>query len=385
MTSQVDATLLSRAEDAARAIAPLAARIEADRQLPPEAVDALVRAGALKLLVPRVHGGAEATAETFVSVVETIARADGSAGWCTMIAGGSGLMSMFLAPEVAHEVYAPDDAITCGVVAPMGRAARVEHGYRVSGRWPFGSASKHSQWIMGGTIAEGDSPLPSGAPDIRSALFRASDVQILDTWDVSGLRGTGSHDFAVKDVIVPRERTFSLITTPRTHEGPLARLPFFGTLASGVAAVSLGIGRAAIDALIALATKKQQLGAKQTIAHRETVQLEVARIEARLRGARAFLFDALGEAGREAARDGEATVRSRALLRAAACHAASESARVVTSAYELGGGTSIYASSPLQRHLRDVHTASQHLMVASPTATTAGRVLLGLDAETATL
>jgi alkylation response protein AidB-like acyl-CoA dehydrogenase len=376
MTSPVDSTILARARAAAEEIAPLAPRIEAERRLPAAAVDALVRAGVFKLLVPRVFGGAQTDPATVLAVIEQIARADGSAGWCTMIGATSGLMSVYLDEEIAREVYGPDDAITCGVFAPMGKAIPTGDGYRVAGRWPFASGCEHSQWRMGGTIVAGE-VLPSGAPDIRSVLFRADETRVIDTWDTAGLRGTGSHDIEVVDVVVPRARTFSLLTGQPKHAG--YTLPFFGILASGVAAVGLGIARAALDTFVAMAKSKTPPGSKRTLAHRELVQVDVARAEAKLRAARAFLFEAMAEAM------AEPTLASRARLRLAAAHAAEESAAVTAIAYQAGGGSAIYAKSPLQRQFRDAHVVTHHVMVNATATTLAGRVLLDLESDTTTL
>jgi alkylation response protein AidB-like acyl-CoA dehydrogenase len=380
--SSIDQELLAQAHRAALEIAPLAGEIEAARRLPPAAVRALAQARIFKLLVPRAQGGAEAALATYVAAIEAVARADGSAGWIAMIGSASGLMCGFLRDDVARAVYGPEDVLTCGVFAPLGRAVPVEGGFRVTGRWPFASGCQDAAWCMGGTLVEGDL-LPSGAPNVRSVLFRASDLHILDTWDVSGLRGTGSHDFAVKDVFVPSERSFSLFTD--RHAIAAYREAFFGALASGVAAVALGIARAAIDAFVALAKTKRTLGAQKSIAQRESVQLTVARAEAKLRAARAFLFDTLESVTHDIETRGQATVEERALLRLAACHAASDSAAAVDLVYEAAGASAIYATSPLQRHFRDVHTATQHLMVNAGTATLAGRLLLGIPTDTSTL
>src|SRR6185436_6052709 len=161
----------------------------------------------------------EAAPDTVLRVIEELARVDGSVGWCAMIGATSGLMSRYLDDVTAREVYGPADAVSCGVFAPMGRAVPEGGGFRVSGRWSFASGCRHSRWRMGGTLVEGEL-LPSGAPDVRSVLFRADETTVHDTWEASGLRGTGSHDFEVKDVVVPRERTFSLM---RGGHG----LPFF--------------------------------------------------------------------------------------------------------------------------------------------------------------
>ncbi|MDB5212099.1 MAG: hypothetical protein JWO86_26 [Myxococcaceae bacterium] len=384
----IDETLLARARAAAEVIAPLATQIEAARRLPATAVDALVRAGVFKLLVPKVYGGSQAHPATMIAVIEAIARADGSSGWCTMVGATSGLMSVHLDEAVAREVYAPDDAITCGVFAPMGRATPTEDGYRVSGRWPFASGCEHSAWRMGGTMvmgANGPELLPNGAPDVRSVLFRAEETKVIDTWDTSGLRGTGSHDLEVTDVVVPRARTFSLLTGQPKHVG--YTLPFFGVLASGVAAVGLGIARAAIDTFVTMAKTKTPPGSKRTLVHRELVQMDVAKAEARLRSARAFLFEAMDEA-MAATTNGIAAppaLAARARLRLAACHAAEESAAVTALVYQAGGGSAIYAKSPLQRQFRDAHVVTHHLMVSQTATTLAGRVLLDVESDTTTL
>lgn len=377
----IERSHVARAEEAASLIAPLSTEIERGRAMPPAALDALVGAGALKVLVPRAYGGAEASVETFVAVVETIARADGSAGWCTMIGATSGLMAAFLPEDVAREVYASERAITAGVFAPIGVATRVDGGYRVRGRWPFASGCQHSSHVMGGAMVAG---AEGGRPEMRSVLFAAREVRIHDTWDTSGLRGTGSHDFEVEDLFVPEARTFSLFGAPRI-DAPLYRQPFFGTLAAGVAAVTLGIARGAIDALVALATVKKPGGAGRTIAHRELVQRDVARADGMVRAARARLLESVAEAAAEVAGTGSASLVTRAQVRIAACHAARESAAAVDLAYDAGGGSSIYAASPLQRALRDVHTATQHVMVGEASRVMAGRVLLGVEGDVSTL
>lgn len=380
--SSIDEELLTQTHRAALEIAPHTDEIEAARRLPPAAVRALTQARIFKLLVPRIYGGAEVSLATYVASIEDIARADGSAGWIAMVGSASGLMCGFLRDDVARAIYGPEDVLTCGVFAPLGRAGPVEGGFRVTGRWPFASGCQDATWCMGGTLVEGDL-LPSGAPNVRSLLFRASDIHILDTWNVSGLRGTGSHDFEVKDVFVPTEHSFSLFTDRHTLTAYQAA--FFGVLAAGVAAVALGIGRAAIDTFVALAKTKRPLGAQKSIAQRESVQLTVARAEAKLRAARAFLFDTLESLTHDITTRGQASLEQRALLRLAACHAASESAAAVDLVYEAAGASAIYATSPLQRHFRDVHTATQHLMVNAGTSTLAGRLLLGVPTDTSTL
>src|SRR5262249_44867562 len=150
--------------------------------------------------------------------------------------------------------------------------------YRATGRWAFGSGSEHCSWLLGGCVViDGGKPvlLGRGVPDSRMMLFRASDVRILDTWTVSGLRGTGSHDLEVADVFVPAERAVSLITDRPRAEGPLFRFPVFGLLALGIAAVATGIARAAIDALVDIAGAKTPTGSKRLLGERAVIQLQV--------------------------------------------------------------------------------------------------------------
>jgi alkylation response protein AidB-like acyl-CoA dehydrogenase len=379
---KVDADLLARARAAATLVAPLVTAAEEGRRLPAAAVSALTEAGVFKLLVPRAYGGSETDAATYFAVVAELARVDGSIGWCAMINASCGLMAAFLPDDVARVVYGPDDAVSCGVFAPTGVARPVENGFQVRGRWSFASGCEHSPWRMVGVVRE-DEVAGGRAPKVYSALLRAEDTAVVDTWTTSGLRGTGSHDLRVDDVFVPSERFFSLLDRPR-HHGALYRMPFFGLLAGGIAAVTIGLARGAIDAAIDLAKKKTPLGARRGVAHRELVQLQLAQAEAKVRAARAFLMEATLAAEVEGS-TGEVSLKARALLRLAAAHAATESAAAVDLAYAIGGASSIYAQNPLQRYFRDVHVALAHVMIAPVAVTTVGRVLLDLETDTSTL
>jgi alkylation response protein AidB-like acyl-CoA dehydrogenase len=256
----------------------------------------------------------------------------------------------------------------------------VDGGFRVTGRWPFASGCQHCQWLVGGGLI----PDHGGTPALRLFLFPTAEVEVIDTWHVAGLAGTGSHDIAVQDVFVPYELTVAIPGTPQ-HGGALYGFPVFGLLAVGVASVALGIARAAIDELVELAGAKRPTMTRRTLAERPLVQLEVARATAGLGGARANLLDAVERAWRAAQDGGQIAVVDRARIRAAACYATEAAVRVVDAMYTAGGGTSIYAGSPLQRHLRDIHVVTQHAMVGPTAYETAGRVLLGLDSDTSLL
>ena len=202
---------------------------------------------------------------------------------------------------------------------------------------------------------------------------------------MSGLRATGSHDFAVRDLRVPAERVAAVIGARPRAEGPLYAFPLFGLLALSVAGVALGIARAALGDLEQLSGVKQPEGSRRLLAERPATQADVARAEAALRAARALLFDELDRAWESACGSGEIDLATRASLRLAATHATRSARAVVDTAYDLGGGSSLYDSSPLQRRFRDVHAATQHMLVNPATWELSGRVLLGLPTDTSLL
>ena len=378
--------------DAARELAPrvreLADETERGRRLPHELVEQFSGAGFFHMLVPKRVGGREVHVGVMIRVLEELSRADGSAGWCAMIGATSAVTAAYLPEEHAREIYAAADVVSGGVFAPHGRAVAVDGGYRVSGRWPFASGCQHCRWLMGGCVIVADGRprlLASGAPDARLMLFPSAAAKIVDTWDVSGLRGTGSHDIEVGDLFVPAGRSVSIITDRPRERGPLYRFPVFGLLAIGGAAVALGLARGAIEELSRLAASKVPTAGRRKLSERGVIQVERAQAEATVASARAFLFEAVGEAWRTASAGGEISLAERARLRLAATHATLASAKAVDRMYEAGGGTAIYAHSPLQRMFRDAHVVTQHMMVAPATLELIGRVLFGVEADTSLL
>jgi alkylation response protein AidB-like acyl-CoA dehydrogenase len=227
--------------------------------------------------------------------------------------------------------------------------------------------------------------LPSGAPDARMMVFPADQATLIDTWHVAGLNGTGSGDMEVRDIRVPKGFSYSLVTDKPRESGPLYLFPAFGLLAMGIAAVALGNARAAITDLVELAGGKKPQGSKRTLAERAGAQAQLAQAEAVLRSARAFYYEAIGEAWHKAQQGDPMAVEDRAALRLAATHATRSAADVVRSMYELGGGTVLFSSHPLQRRFRDAYAATQHMMIAPPTWELAGRVLMGLPTDASML
>jgi indole-3-acetate monooxygenase len=300
----------------------------------------------------------------------------------------SGTLGAYLPEPAAREIFGSPRVATGGVFAPKGKAVPEGDLLRVSGRWPFSSGVDHCDWLMGGCVVMEDGAprmLEGGRPEIRLVHFPAAEVEVIDTWHVSGLRGTGSHDITVADATAPAERSASLFTDRPREPGPLYAFPVFGLLALAIAGVMLGIGRAAIEDLVELAVDKTPTAGRRSLADRATTQAQLAAADASLRAARSFLHEAIGQAWDEAAERGEGSVERRAVVRMAATHAAAAASGAVDTAYNLGGGTSIYETSPLQRRFRDVHAATQHMLVAPATWELTGRLLLGLPTDTSQL
>jgi alkylation response protein AidB-like acyl-CoA dehydrogenase len=366
---------------AARSVDPVvrahADQAEAERRLPSPVVDALVSAGLTRMCVPAVYAGPEADPMTMVEAIAAVAGADGSAGWCAMIASTTSSMASLLEPEFARQVYADPHIVTGGTFAPNGRGERVDGGHVVSGRWQWGSGTSHCQWILGGARTD------SG--EFHLMYAPADDVELVDTWYSSGLRGTGSGEFRFASVFVPDGHSLQPFAPHRYVDVPLARFPIFNLLAAGVAATTLGIARRAVDELVALALGKTPQFSSRSLAESALAQLDLARAEAALGAARAFLLDELDRSWQLVVAGSPVDESRRARVRIAAAHAAAESARAVDLAYHLGGGSSVFTDCPLQRCFRDVHTATQHLMVQPRVMEAAGKVLLGVDVDTSML
>ena len=380
--------LLAAMREISPSITARAGEIEQARRLPADLAAIMAARGVFRMLIPRGLGGLECDPATFCAILEQLGRADASVGWCAMIGATSALPAAFLAPEAAREIFADPATITGGVFAPMGRAVQDGDRYRVSGRWAWGSGSANCRWLSGGCLVLVDGKprlLANGAPDVRTMFFPAAAARLHDTWQVAGLAGTGSGDFEVADLLVPANRTLSLITDRPRVPGALYAFPMFGLLALGIAAVMLGNGQGALDDLARLAAGTTTAGSRRPLAERSGAQATLAEATARLHAARAYVFAAIDQAWtatREGAPLGTAT---RASLRLAATFATRTAADVTRAMYDLGGGSALFLASPLQRRFRDAHAGTQHMMVAGPTYELTGRVLMGLDTDATTL
>lgn len=389
ISSSAPSPLLEVAKSFAPRICLVYEQIEADRRLPPVLVNSLAEAGFFRMLVPQALNGVETDLITALQVFEEMARVDGSVGWCTMIGATGGLVSAYLRDDIAQTVYGGDPhIITGGALAPTGKAVAVEGGYRVTGRWQFNSGCQHCSWLMGTcTIFDGEAPRTGrdGEPVLTMMIFPATDVEIIDTWSVSGLRGSGSHDIAVNSVFVADGYHASLAADRPYHAGPLYRFPVFGLLAASVASVTLGMARGAITTLKDLAPKKRLTTTRKRMAEREVVQMHVAQAEGLVRSGRAFLFETVQQVWQEVLDNGAPTLEQRALLRLAATQAATQAAQAIDLMYHAAGTSSIWAYNPLQRYFRDVHVVTQHAILSLPIYEMTGRVFLGQPTNTAML
>ena len=372
-----------RLVEAARSMVPriraCADEIEQARRLPLPLVAELAEAGIFRMLVPRAIGGSEIDPVSYMEIIETLSEADASVGWCAAIGSGTAFTTGYLRPDVGYELVGRDPTVVMGGVLgiPGGQATVVEGGYRVTGRWPFASGCEHCHWLSGNAVIhDGETPRQdaSGAPVTRIMIFPASECTILDTWYVGGLRGSGSHDIAVSDVFVPEERSFTLAEPSPYHHGPLYT-SFFPLFAH--AAHALGVARAAIDALVELANRKPFGRTSRLLRDRPMVQLQIAQAEALVRSARSWAWEIAREIWDDACRAREITSEQRALARLAITNAVVKSAEAVDLMYSAAGGSAVYASNRLERSFRDIHTVTQHAIVAPPSYEQIGEALVG--------
>jgi alkylation response protein AidB-like acyl-CoA dehydrogenase len=378
-----------------RALAPRieawADRIEQERRLPEPLIGALHDAGFFRLLLPRSLDGAELDPATFVAVIEEVSKLDASTAWVLCQTAGCSMVSAYLAPEVAREIFGNDPrAILAWGPGPDARAVAVEGGYRVTGTWSFASGGRHATWFGGYCpIYEPDGAprrREDGSPEGRTMLFPAASARMTDVWHVIGLRGTGSDAFTVTDLFVSHARSVARDEpSERRHRGLLYCFPTGSLYASGFAGVALGLARSVLDAFVELARDKVPRGLKRPLRDNAVVQSQVAVAEARLRSARLFLMTSLEDIWREVGRSGTLTLDQRMVIRLAATYAIHQARDVVDDTYQAAGATAIFTSSAFERRFRDMHAVTQQLQGRHAHFETVGQHLLGLEPDTSFL
>ncbi len=362
---------------------------EASKCVPADLVEKLNEHRLFSMAIPKSLGGEECHVLDILQAIEEASYADSAVGWLAMIYSTTATTSAALDPAWAAKIYDAKNQvpISAGATAPTGKGKKVDGGVEVTGRWQWGSGAHHADWICGGTLVQDGDDIkrfPSGEPMVHVMYFEKSQVKLHDNWDPSGLRGTGSVDFEVENAFVPEGRWTVLGGSKRVIDGPLYRFPFFGLFAAAVASVPLGIARRAVDDFSELARKKIPAWQKKTINESSITQLELGRAEALMEGAHRYLAHTVGEVWDKLEAGDHATLEDRRQLRMAATQATFMCTEAVDKLYDAGGGTSVQGHCSLQRHFRDIHTATQHRMVGPGALQLAGNIKLTDKAPGAT-
>jgi alkylation response protein AidB-like acyl-CoA dehydrogenase len=365
-------------------IVKMADQTEAERRLPPALMERLMAAGLFSIYTPRQFGGLELPLPEALRVVEEVSRLDGSTGWTVALGVANDLFTCVLPEASAARVLRNGSALIAGAPGFGVRAEAVDGGYCLTGQWPFCSGAPNATWMnVAAPIFDGDVPrMGPGGPELIAAFLPPSDVEIVDTWHVTGLRGTGSHDLRVDHVFVPAAMAgpMAIPEGPRpVRPSVLARIPFF--TAVGIAQsppVCLGIARHAIEEFRTLALAKERPFAPK-LSEQVQAQEALARAEAKLRAARCYWYAGVECLWAMVSHGGQVSLEDRVNVRLASLAAVEGGLAVVDSLYRLAGATAIFQPSPLERCWRDLHTAAQHLQVQHGRWETAGRILFGLD------
>lgn len=333
-----------------------ASAVEADRagRFPDDVIDAVADAGLFRLWIPRAYGGDEVAVPDALQVFEAASRIDGAAGWLVTIGTGGGLFGAQMEDETAREVFAPQRALIAGSGSPSGVAVPVEGGYRVEGTWRYASGAHHATWFTANCIVK-DGNEGSSTPTVRAMTFPATDVEVLDTWRVSGMRATGSHDIRVPKVFVPGPRMFDVFGEPR-EPAPLYRFPFGSIAQLSFAAVALGIARHAIEAFHREASPGRR--------ERPHVTVLLDDVDERLETARDEFYEQASAAWATVAADLDVSDEAQERVRSAAVLATRTSADVVEGLYLEAGMAPLFLGSELGRCWRDVHSVSQHVALS---------------------
>jgi indole-3-acetate monooxygenase len=366
--------------DAVQNLAALIARnrdaFDKERRLPDPVFYAMAEAGLFRLWLPQELGGPELSPLAFMRVVEAAAALDGSVGWLVGNGGGMSRAGGYLPASTARTIFADPHAFVVAATGAIGTLVRSEGGYRLSGRWPFGSGAAHATHFMGlASVKDEDG---REQPPLCCYLDRC-DVTVHDTWHVSGLRGTGSSDFEVRDIFVPTERTHSFLEASAAAPSLVCRMPPVSIFAWTVSVVPLGIARGVLNNFVTLAGSKSSPGQRALLRDREMVQATVGRAEARHCAARAFLADAMQELMAATDASSDRLVKARVTFRTACALAAETASDIVGMLAAEAGASAIFEELPLERASRDVHAATKHVAMNANSYIVAGRVRLGLE------
>lgn len=376
---------------AARSVEPVirahADEAERNHRLSPPVVAALTDAGLYRLLLPRGLGGLETDPVTCSEAVEILAGFDSAAGWSLQAGNLGGWWAARLPEAGVREIYGGNpSAVMAAAFHPPQQAREAPGGYRISGRGPLASNIHQADWLfLTALVMEGEAPrMTDGRPEVIALVLRASEVEVVDTWDSLGMRGTDSQDVVMHDVFVPAARTFPLVPAFQPSPGfagPLYRFPVIGSAVFTIAPVALAVARSAITELRRLAERRTAFGYTRPMCQRTSVQSAVARAEAMLRAARLLYYDAMETAWARTVRGEAHTLEQKADLLLAGAHAAATVSAVAELTHGAAGTAGIYARSPLERHFRDAQTLRHHGFLSANRFEAVGQVYCGVPPE----
>ena len=375
--------------NAVREIEPIlrqhAATAERDRRLATPVAKAMQEAGLYRLWRPKPLGGFEVDPVGAFRILEEVARIDSAAGWNLQLSTAFDVFGPWYDDQVAKEIFGPD-AILGGAFNPTRKAVPVERGYRVSGRTPFVSGAHQDTVFFGLANIFDDGEMrvgPNGIPQTLLTVCSANEAQIVDNWNTMGMCGTGSHDVNMEAVFVPESRAIPFVPLDKpgsAYQGPLYRLSVWPAVAA-LAPPALGIARAAIEETLELATKKTPAYTAKTLRDRAVVQSQLARAEAKLGAARAYLYDVFGQAWEEAVTARPITMALKAKMQLSSTYAVLASAEAVDLVHDIVGATGIRDEYPFAKHFRDIHVITQHGFINASKLESVGQIMLGLEPE----
>jgi len=358
-------------------------RAERDAQMPREVIDAFHDAGLFRILLPRAMGGGELTIPDSLRLCEEVSRIDGSAGWNLAICSGGPLFGHNLSRAAFEKIYGDPRGVSAGSLNPATtRVVAANGGWRFSGKATYASASAHATYLMaaGMVLRDGAPQMVDGFPVMRAGLFPIKEAKVLNTWSTAGMRGTGSNDCVFEEVVVPDDFTFDWLNAKSPWQrGPFANIPLQLQFVGGLVSVVLGTARHALDALNEIAQAKVPAATRATLRERPIAQIQFAQAEGLLHAARAYFYSCNDEIWRKGEAGESFTIEDRAHARLAVVTAAKLAVQAVDLVADAAGMNSAQTSCPIERCWRDVHTATQHVLMNTSRFEVVGRVLFGLD------
>ena len=382
----IDATSrdwVARARDLAPMIEAASDWTETEGQVPKDVMDAMHDAEMFRMVLPRSLGGGEASPMEMMRVLEIVAGADASTGWCLGQALGCTMAAGYVAHEVAQEIFGPKDAVLAWGPPGKAQAVPVDGGYKSTGRWRFGSGSRNATWLGGHSPvvdADGNRVMgENGAPKMRTMLFKKSEAEMIDTWQVIGLKGTGSDDYSTDDLFVPEAYTTWRDSQPdRVEPGPFYSIPLLTCYGMAFSGLSLGIARSMMESFKELAIDKVGGGMSTVLRENAVIQSNVAEYEAKILSSRAFLMEMLEEYWACLSAGDKPSFDLRARLRLSITYAMNQAREAATYAYHAAGTNAIFEANPFERRFRDIYTVSQQGQGHKSNYEPVGQVFMGL-------